>query len=323
MGWSFSVPSQNTVAALDLLADVVQHATLPAEALETERAAMLADVARARDDMYRFPMLLVREAAYGDHPYSIPAGGTEESLRGLSREEILEWYREQLLRAPFVIGIVGDVDPADVASEVASRFTELEMAERPAVPVPQWPETQRECDAARDKAQTALAIAFPSASRTDPRRHTAHVVASIASGLGGRFFEELRDRQSLAYTVHAFASEHRLAGMFVAYIATSPDKEERARAGLLAEFAALRGQGVTEDELARAKRYLVGMHDIRQERGDALLGEMIDAWLFGASLSELDEYRAHIEGVSADDVARVSRAWFDERRVASGVVRGK
>jgi zinc protease len=83
----------------------------------------------------------------------------------------------------------------------------------------------------RDKAQTALALLFPGPARADDDRFAAGLLAGIASGLGGRFFDELRDRRSLAYTVHAFAGARRLAGTFGAYIATSPAKEEVARAG--------------------------------------------------------------------------------------------
>src|SRR6185436_7954702 len=105
----------------------------------------------------------------------------------------------------------------------------------------------------RDKAQTAIALAFPGPARTDDARFAASMIGTVASGLGGRFFDELRDRQSLAYTVHAAASEKRLAGLFVSYIATLPEKEGVARAGLLAEFAKLRESAVTPEELDRAK----------------------------------------------------------------------
>ena len=79
----------------------------------------------------------------------------------------------------------------------------------------------------------ALVVAFEGPARRDPRRFATGMLAVIASGLGGRFFDELRDRQSLAYTVQAYASERALAGVFISYIATSPDREDVARAGLL------------------------------------------------------------------------------------------
>jgi zinc protease len=322
-GWSFSVPAENIRAALALFSDVIQHATLPAEALETERTVMIADAASLRDDMYRYPLRLLTEAAYGSHPYSIPAGGTEESLRGLGDDEVRAWYRDALLRAPFVIALAGNFDADEIANLVATQFGELTTTKRETLAAPTWPATSDQRCVVRDKNQSALVLGFPAPGRNDDRRFAAHVLASIASGLGGRFFEELRDRRSLAYTVHAFGSEHRMAGAFLAYIATAPEREEEARSALLEQFASLRDAPVTDEELSRAKKYMLGMHDIRQERGAAILGDMIDAWLFGGSLAELDEYAARIEAVSAADIQNLARDYFDQNRTVEGLVRGE
>lgn len=322
-GWSLSVPAANLKPGLALLADVVQHATLPDDALETERSAMVADAARLRDDMYRYPMWLANEAAYADHPYSIPAGGTEESLSGLRFDEVRDWYRSALLRAPFVIAVTGDVDADDTADAIATKFGELASVARDALPEPQWPDELAERVVVRDKTQSALVLGFRSPSRTDSDRIAAHVLASIASGLGGRFFEELRDKRSLAYTVHAFSSEHQLSGAFMAYIATAPERESEAREALFAQFAQLRETPVTADELGRAKRYMLGMHDIRQERGGAILGDMVDAWLFGEGLSELDSIAARIDAVTAANIQTLAREYFDSQRVVEGIVRGE
>jgi zinc protease len=147
-------------------------------------------------------------------------------------------------------------------------------------------------------------------------------MTAVASGLGGRFFEELRDRQSLAYTVQVHALARRHAGVIIAYIGTSPDKEEAARAGLLREFGKLRNGDVTDQELRRARNYLIGTHAIARQSGASLLGEIIDAWLLGEGLAELDDYADRIRNVSAADIRAVSDAAFDETRRVEGVVRG-
>ncbi|MDQ2890108.1 MAG: insulinase family protein [Gemmatimonadota bacterium] len=321
-GWSLSVPRVNARAGLSLLADVVQHASIAADSVDTERAAMMEDVAGLRDDMYRYPMRLATEAMYSGHPYSIPAGGTEESLPRLAQNDVFDWYHEQLLRAPFVIALTGDCDPDEMADCIATEFTELVPVEREPLPITQWPSRPVVNAVARDKTQTALVIGFPSPSRSDPDRFVAHVLSSIASGLGGRFFEELRDRRSLAYTVHAFGSERRLGGAYMGYIAMAPERETEAREALLALFAELRENEVTNQELVRAQRYLVGMHDIRQESGAAALGDMVDAWLFGDGLAELDMFATRVESVSAQDILRLARTYFDGERVVEGIVRG-
>jgi len=113
-----------------------------------------------------------------------------------------------------------------------------------------------------------------------------------------------------------------MAGTFVGYIATTPDKEEKARAGLLREFERLREELVTDEELARAKEFVVGSRAIRRESSGALLSEMIDAWMFG-SLAELDEFEDSIRSVTREQVRSLARACFDPSRRAEGVVRGR
>jgi zinc protease len=321
-GWAFSIPKGRLPEALELMGDVIQRPTIPGDSFETERTVALSNVAMLRDDMYRYPMRLVNSVAFGGHPYGRPTMGTEESLRALSAEQGREWHRSRVLDSAVVIGIVADVDVKEAADLVAREFGMLEPAKAPKVGKPRWPKTVKIAAESRDKAQTAIALAFPAPSRADDSRFAAALIATVASGLGGRFFDELRDRQSLAYTVQAAVSEKRLAGVFLSYIATSPEKEDIARNGLLAEFEKLREQAVTEQELARAKEYVVGTHAISQESGGALLGEMLDAWMFGSGLGEILEHDSRIRAVTAEQMQNVAKKYFDPKRRVEGIVRG-
>jgi zinc protease len=321
-GWSLSVPATRLAEALELLGDVILRPTIPDDAFETERTVALSNVAMLRDDMYRYPMRLASSVAFAKHPYGMPAMGTEESLRAISAEQAREWHKSRVLESAAVIGIVADVDAKEVADIVARELGGLQLKKPPKVGKPRWPKSVKIAAESRDKAQTAIALAFPAPARNDDSRFGANLIATVASGLGGRFFDELRDKQSLAYTVQVAVSEKRLAGMFLSYIATSPEKEGVARAGLLAEFAKLRDELVSDDEMARAKEYVVGSHAISRETGGALLGEMLDAWMFGEGLHELLEYDARIRAVTADQMRDVARKYFDPERRVEGIVRG-
>jgi zinc protease len=320
-GWSISVPSRHSAAAVELLADVVQGATIPIEALETERTIALADLVALRDDMYRYPMRLATTAAFAGHPYGVPSTGDETTLPLIDVEEVRAWHRSHVLSAPAVIAIVGDADPDVLAGLAAGAFGELRGGDLAPLEAPAWPAGIVQRVERREKAQTALALLFPGPSRAADARFAAAMIAGVASGLGGRFFDELRDKQSLGYTVHAFASERALAGSFGAYIATSPEKEGVARHGLLGEFAKLREEPVTPKELEQAQTYAIGVHAIRQQSGGAVLGDIVDAWLFGR-LAELDEFDGRVRGVTAEEMRQLARAYFDESRRVEGIIRG-
>jgi zinc protease len=205
---------------------------------------------------------------------------------------------------------------------VSSAFPALRDGAGGVVVAPTWPASATVRDETRDKAQTALALAFPGPTRGEEERYAAHLLTGIASGLGGRFFDELRDRRSLAYTVHAFTVERVAAGMIAAYIATSPDKEEVARRGLLDQFARLREEPVGADELRRAQTYALGTHAIRQESGTAVLSDVVDAWVLGTGLGELDAFDARVRAVTPAAIQALARRHFDETRVVEAVVRG-
>jgi zinc protease len=322
VGWTISAPAGRVSAALDLLADVAQRPTFPDDAVETERRVALANLAQQRDDMYRHPVRLAMQAAYGDHPYARSVLGTEQTLGAIEPGSLRAWHEQRVLRAPLVIAIAGDVDPEDIAAQVATAFDRLGSAPDHPLGVPSWPVSPRVIAESRDKAQTALVLAFEGPARRDPRRYATGLVAVVASGLGGRFFDELRDRQSLAYTVQAFASERVLAGTFISYIATSPDREEVARRGLLAEFAKFRDADVSAEELDRAKQYSIGARAIRQEGGGSVLADMVDAWLYGSGLHEIDEHDERVRAVTAADIRAVAEEFFVEERRVEGIVRG-
>lgn len=322
LGWSLSVPTRHLSVAAELLADVIQHPTFPSEGVETERALAQAEVKRMRDDMYRWPMRLATSTAYADHPYARSVVGSEESLALSDADSARQFHATHVMKSASVIAVVGDVQPEEVAALIIRTFDTLAWSDDTAPDDVRWPDVPLVARDSREKQQTAIALLYPGPSRNDPSRFATRVLSAVASGLGGRFFEQLRDKQSLAYTVMAFPIERRVSGSFAAYIATSPAREDEARAGLLDEFAKLRAAAPTADELERARRYLIGTHAIAQQSGSSVLGDLVDAWLFGEGLHELQEVETRIAAVTDADVLAVAERYFDEKRVVEGIVRG-
>jgi zinc protease len=323
LGWSLSVPVSHTNAALALLGDVVLAPAFHDDGVRVECALARAEVERQRDDMYRFPMRLAIEAAYAGHPYARSVLGTTESLGAITAEHVRAQHTRTLVEGEAVIAIVGDVTLADAMRAVHAHFAALPLGRDGVVPRATWTSTPRLATATREKQQSAIAMLFRGPSRHDPMRHAARVLGAVCSGLGGRFFEQLRDRQSLAYTVSAYPVERRAGGLFAAYIATSPEREEEARDGLLAQFAALRDAAIGDDELERAVEYLVGTHAIGQQSGGSVLSDLVDAWSLGDGLEELQAHDAALRAVTTSDVRALAEQWFDPATRVEGIVRGR
>ncbi len=322
MQWTLGVPARQFGAAAELLADLVLSPLFPADGVEAERAVAIAALASLRDDMYRQPMRLAAAAAWPGHPFGRSTLGTEESIGAITRDRIAQWHTERVPHSSSVLVAVGDIDPQQAADLLASRFDPLRHTAVPAVQVLPWPLLSRVCVEEREKAQTALSLLFDGPSYGDPSRFDAEMLSSVASGLGGRFFEELRDRQSLAYAVMARPFVRRVGGSFAAYIATSPEKEEQARESLLREFARFVAEEVRPDELERARRHAIGAWQLRKGSGASVLGEIADAWMHG-TLEEIARYPEDIGSVTPARMRRAAARWFDPSRRVEGIVRGR
>jgi len=234
-------------------------------------------------------------------------------LHGLGRPEIPPGRH---------VAIVGDAEPADLAQQLATAFTELRPSPSVLIEPPPMIATSIEIVDVRTKQQSAVAMLFRGPARGDRQRFATALMTGVASGLGGRFFESLRSRQSLAYSVFVSASTLGRAGMISAYIACAPERELEAREGLLHEFAMLRNEPVTVEELERARTYAIGMHALRQESAGAQLGDMVDAWMSGDGLAELTDEVRQLRTVTAADVQQVVQQWIDPDRRVEAIVRG-
>ncbi len=321
-GWSVSVPLADAAAAATLLADVVQAPAFPVAAVEAERAQMLGELRARRDDMLRHPLSLARQALFGTHTYGTDAMGLPESVASLDAAMVRDWHDRRAMRGDAVLAIVGDADPEELAALLAAPFGALQAAMDEGTDRPSLTDGPIEIVEHRAKQQSAVAMLFRGPTRHCDARYAASLMTGVASGLGGRFFESLRSRQSLAYTVFVSTSTLVNAGMISSYIACAPERELEARAGLLAEFAQLRDVEVSAEELERARTYAIGMHALRQESAAAQLGDMVDAWSVGTGLGELEDEVARLQAVTAADVQQVVREWCDPAHRVEAVVRG-
>ena len=135
-------------------------------------------------------------------------------------------------------------------------------------------------------------------------------------------FEALRDRRSLAYTVLASSWQRGRAGALVTYIATSPEREEEARASMLEELQLFRESPVSPVELQQAVSYLAGQAEVSRQSAGAMAAEILEAWLIGDGLVDLENPAAAFRAVTAEDVLRVARENLNPSRRAEGIVRG-
>jgi zinc protease len=305
------------------LAEIAFTPVFPDDAVERERRIALDDVAQVRDDMHRFPLSLMLGAAFPEHAYGFSLETLETALGAVQRDHIVAWHQQRVAgNEPWVV-VVGDVHPDAVAAVVAASVPSVQRVNAPSQQAPAWPRERIEVYAEKERAQTAIAIGLPGPPRDDDDRFPLLLAATAVGGLGGRVFEELRSKRSLAYVVSLRPIARRAGGAFVGYIATSPDREAEARDALLAEMTRLAEVGVAVDELERARTYTLGAWDIRRQTSAALAADLVGALVIGDGLEELRRFHERVRAVTPEAVRDAARKWLDPNRAVIGVVRGR
>ncbi len=327
LGFGASVLKDRLADAAALLDLVFTSPRYLDSEVATERGLLIAEAEQAADDMFRYPFMLALAAAFGDEGYGLPIGGLPDSLPAVSPADVRAWHTTALLGSRPAVVAVGDIEPERASAVLAGVFGHRGAFPQSGEPSPlDWAlggdgrETMRVVT--RDKAQAAFAMVFPGPARRHPDRVAAQVWAAVASGLGGRLFEALRDRRSLAYTVVASAWQKARAGALLTYIATSPEREDEAREAMLAELSRFAREPVSDSELHQAVNYLAGQAEVSRQHGGSVAAEILDAWIAGTGLEELEDPAAQYRAVSAADVQRVAATSLDGLRRAEGIVRG-
>jgi zinc protease len=309
IGFTLETTAAKLPAALDLTCEAMLEPAFDPDEIERERRETLAAIERREDRLAQRALLLFSEKLFGPHPYAQPMLGFGESVTGFDRETLLE-HQRKLIRGPNLsLAIAGQVDPDAVAQRVASRLADLpgEAAPLPA-PVPAPALEGIVCNELRkQRAQAHLVIGFPGVSIDDPDRFGLDVLAQLLAGQGGRLFLELRDRQSLAYSVGAHNMEGVDPGWFAVSIATAPEKLERARSGLVDELRRLLDDPPDEAELSRARRHLIGNFLIDRQRNAVHAAQVALDALYGLGPDAASSYPDDIAAVGRDDLLRVAR----------------
>lgn len=319
-GFTLTVPSASAAPAARLLTMIAREPHLLEADVAVERDLLAGDAARARDDMFGHPLQAVLRQAFEGHQYGLPALGDPQGVRRLHTGMLRE-HAHRLRAAPAVFVACGDLPEKELLAAL-ERAWPGRSGDPPAGPrngMPVWRAGRGQEQ--RDKAQTALALAFPAPPFGAPERFAIEVLCAYLAGLAGRLFRALRDERSLAYAVSALPWLRRRAGAVIAYIATSPEREEEARAGMLEELSRVAEEILPGAELARARNYAAGLVQIRRQHAAAWAAEILEAHVHG-DLEAMEAVPERLRAVNAAEVTDVARAMFRPDRAAEYVVRG-
>lgn len=272
----------------------------------------MAAIRQQEDDLSRLVFKLFRKTLFEKHPYRMDSLGTLESVRSMSQKGLKEYYERIVVPENMVLTVVGDVDEEQVILAARKAFGSLKRTALLSPIIPQEPPLQeiRRHETNKTKEQAHFILGFLGVPFRHKDRYALEVLDAALSGQTGRLFRELRDKESLAYALNFMVQPNLDPGYIAVYMATHSHKLETAIEAVLRELKKVREEGLTEEEVVRAKRYLIGNFEIGLQTNGALANQVSLDELYGLGFDHYQRYPEEIERVSREDVQRVAREYL-------------
>ncbi|HUS66923.1 MAG TPA: pitrilysin family protein [Kofleriaceae bacterium] len=309
--------SRHWERGLEIFADCILNPAFAEPELDKERRQVLEEIRTQEDNVSAEAFRLFSQALYKKHPYRLDLMGSAQSVGGMTKKKLHDYYKRHVAPEQMTLAVVGDVQPAEVIKKARALFG---VGEKRGALVPEPPPRDAppaeplEVFRFQNKQQAHVVYGFPGTTLHDADRFPLEVLSTILSGQGGRLFVELRDKKGLAYRVSAFSVEGVDPGYFAVYIACSPGNLDVAIAGIKEELGKIVEEPVPKAELERSKRYLVGAHEISLQRRAALASTLAFHECYGLGWDEYRRYASSVLKVTAADVQRVAQRYLDPAR---------
>ncbi len=309
-----SVLRRDFTLGVDLLADVLLHPTFPADEFDRKREEIRASVRRSEEDPESVAGRAFRRMIFPGHPYARPIAGTEESLARITRDDVAAFYAAAYRPQTTIVAVVGDVTVAEVRAALGARFggwaaspPTATLPGRVALGTPAGTETVQ-----RDLTQATVLLGQATVAHPHADYYPLVVAAHLlGGGSSSRLYARVREERGLAYSVYADYAPTRYGAMVLVGFQSENARVREVLALARAELTRLRQDRVSDEELARAKAYLVGSFPLRMDTNAEVASLLLGIEQYGLGLDYPTRYRRAIEAVTAEDILRTVRTHWD------------
>jgi zinc protease len=310
--FSMAVMAERLPEALELVAGVIREPAFPPAELERLREERLSEIAQMRSEPRGLASETFSRVVYEvESRYSVPLGGSEAAVRGLTRDDLVRHHSSFFSPDRTAIIVAGDVAPQQVEQLVQRAFGTWAVESAPVEPRRGSPaaQTSRLFVLNREDApQSELRVGHPGVPRTHPDYFPLVLLNAVLGGLfSSRINLNLREEHAYTYGAHSAFDWRRGDGPFTVRTAVESGVTAAAVSEILKEIRRMREERVTDAELSLARDYLAGVFPVRFETSLAIAAALAQMITYELPADYYDTYRASITAVTADDILRSAR----------------
>ncbi|MGB3057580.1 MAG: pitrilysin family protein, partial [Candidatus Omnitrophota bacterium] len=321
MGVSMKLLSGDLDEGLDILEDVIKNPIFPEEELDKQKRKTLASIREQEKSIFDKALLEFRSLLYGDHSYGMRILGEADTVKWITREEVVDFYTEHWGPEKAVMTVVGDVDVGATLDNIIKRFEDWAGAcaaiEAKGISPPEQP---RKKDISMQKEQSLILLGFLGVEVADERKYPLQILSSILSGADGMLFHTLREQQGFTYTSGAISVPAVEPGYFLLYAATSEENIDDVKKEMQALVRKVIKGDITWEEIEAAKNRLITYHTASMETNSSVSMTMAIDELYGLGFENYKIYPDKIRAVTLEDIKQAARDVIDLSRSVETIV---
>jgi len=299
--------------AIDVVSDLITSSIVTALDVDAERKVVLEEIAMRDDDPSDLVHDLFSDTYYGNTPIGRPILGTIDSINGMSRNTVFNYYKKKYLPQDLVVAVAGNIKHKKVVAMVEqalSRDNFLDVLAAPVIRpnVPVKNTKQQSVGLLYKKSEQAhIFYGMEGVSRADERRFAMGVLsAALGGGMSSRLFQEIREKRGLAYSVYAYAQQFAGSGVLGFYAGCNPTKAIEVVEIIRSVLSDVADNGMTHEEIERAKGAVRGSLVLSQEDTGSRMSRIGKNEIVYGQVMDFDDILKAISRVSAEDIREIA-----------------
>jgi zinc protease len=312
-GLSMEIMSQDIRKGIDILTDVLLRPAFGKDKLRVLKDDVLAQIALKDDDVFAFTEKQLRKKLFPESPYGMMLHGSPESIKNITRKDIINFYRNYCVGSNVVISICGDIDIEALPALIESRLRGIKNRQPVKTLSSELPPLDKRIEIlnAMDKEQAVVMAGFRSPGIEDPERYPLQILSSIYSGHAGRLYENIRQRKAMAYTLGVFGMTGIDTGSFIFYSAASDENIELITQAIFEEIKLVNEGAISQEDMDSARKSLVSQYQIGLQTAGAFAQKIALDELYGLGYKHYLLYPEIINQISRDQVVQLSNKYFN------------
>lgn len=302
--------SEKFMPSLQLVLEILAGADFPESEFRKEQDMVQQKIKQQMDDLFPFTYYPTLAKIFPDSPIAYSALGLPDAVKNLRRSDASQFFKKHYIAQGMVISIVGDFFVAEMREKLVKMFGKLPEGKTAELKEPPVQEIEKpiEVTGQKNREQSQILVATRTFPRSDPRTPAMDVLKNILSGsMSSRLFTNLRDKDSLAYSVYGANVGLRNAGYFFATLSTAAAKTDTARTRLIEELEKIRKEGFSDEELEDAKKYILGQYALGLVDNISQADQFSSDEFFGVGFDYFTKYPDLIRNMKKEEVAKIAQ----------------